>query len=180
MLIHPDKSCLLVIDIQEKLIPAIHAKEELIANSKWLIEIAAILNIPTLVSEQYPRGLGHTVETLRAVLPESHHEKMAFSCAADANCNTAIDNLGRNQIVIIGMETHVCVLQSALQLLQQGREVFVVEDCVSSRSPQDKACALARMRAAGVTIVSREMAVFEWLQTSGTETFKRISKEYLR
>lgn len=181
MLIHPEKSCLLVIDIQDKLLPAIHEKEKLVANSKWLIEVAAIIKIPTITSEQYPQGLGHTVEELRAVLPENRYmHKTAFSCAADPDCNNIINSLDRTQVVIVGMEAHVCVLQTALQLKLQGLDVFVVADAVSSRSLEDKTYALERMRSCGIHIITREMAAFEWMQKSGTDNFKRISKEYLR
>lgn len=181
MLIHPQTSCLLVVDIQEKLVPAIYQKEALVKNSKWLIDVANILNVPVLTSEQYPQGLGHTLEELKAVLPaEGFMEKTHFSCAAEPACSEMIDAQGLEQVVIIGMETHVCVLQTAIQLKQQAREVFVVADCVSSRSPEDKALALERMRSCGIHIVSREMVAFEWMQKSGTDAFKKISKEYLR
>jgi nicotinamidase-related amidase len=181
MLIHRDKSCLLVVDIQDKLVPAIHNKEQLINNSKWLIGIANILKVPVLTSEQYPQGLGQTIEELRAILPEdTYMEKTYFSCMSEPSCNKMINERRPDQVVVIGMEAHVCVLQTAIQLKQQAREVYVVADCVSSRNPEDKALALERMRANGIHIVTREMVAFEWMQKSGTDTFKQISKEYLR
>lgn len=181
MLIHPDKSCLLVVDIQDKLVPAIHQGEELVQNTQWLIEIANTLNVPVLTSEQYPQGLGHTVEALKPALENSTYmEKVHFSCMSEPSCNDTINERRPDQVVIVGMETHVCVLQTAIQLKQQAREVFVVADCVSSRTPENKQLGLERMRANGIHIVSREMVAFEWLQKAGTESFRKISKEYLR
>lgn len=181
MLISPEKSCLLVVDIQEKLAPVIFEKEALIKNSKWLIEIANILNVAIMTSEQYPQGIGHTIEELKAILPKDKiMEKTHFSCAAEPNCQKMISESGFEQIVIIGMESHVCVMQTAIQLKQQDFDVYVVEDCVSSRNPTDKACALERMRGCGIHIVTREMVAFEWMQKSGTDSFKKISQNYLR
>lgn len=182
MIIHPDKSCLLVIDIQDKLVPAISNAEQMLANSADLIEIAALLKVPVLCSEQYPKGLGGTIERIRSVLPADTRmmEKLSFSCAADSSCNQTINSIKPGQIVICGMETHVCVLQSAIQLKQQAREVYVVADAVGSRSEYDKQMALERLRHAGVQIVTKEMVMFEWLQRAGSDEFKTISKNYLR
>lgn len=181
MLLEAERSCLLVIDIQEKLVPAVHRADLLIERCCWLIAIARQLGIPTLASEQYPRGLGPTIGAVTAALGATQVlEKMHFSCARDAGCKAALDDLGREQVVIVGMEAHVCVLQTALGLHQQGREVFVVADSVSSRAPEDVKLALARLRQAGVWVVSREMVVFEWLGRAGTDTFRSISRAYLR
>ncbi|WP_415903854.1 hydrolase [Neptuniibacter sp. QD48_55] len=181
MLIHPNKSCLLIIDIQDKLVPAIHKKDELVENTIWLTAIANKLNIPILTSEQYPKGLGHTIPELAELIPaEGIMEKEFFSCMSEPACNEKINSIRPNQVIIAGMEAHVCVLQTALQLKQQAREVYVVADCVSSRSPEDKELALDRMRHAGIHVVSREMVAFEWMQKSGTDEFRDISKNFLR
>jgi len=181
MLIHPDKSLLLVIDIQEKLVPAIYQKEQLVDNCKWLLEIANVIGVPVMASEQYPQGLGHTVPAINDQIdPEMVLEKLHFSCMSEPECNRRINEHRPDQVILIGMEAHVCVLQTAMQLKQQAREVFVVADCVSSRSAEDKSLALDRLRANGIHIVSREMVAFEWMQKSGTDQFKKISKEYLR
>ncbi len=181
MLIDTRRSCLLVVDIQQKLVPAIAEAELLVKNARWLIEIAGIVDVPVLTSEQYPQGLGHTIDELDGLLPDKGKmEKLHFSCAADSSCLAKIQSTNCDQIVIIGMETHVCVLQTAMQLKAAGKEVFVVADAVSSRSLADKELALARMRQNGLQIVSREMVAFEWMEKSGTETFRKISKEYLR
>ncbi|WP_210395285.1 hydrolase [Motiliproteus sediminis] len=181
MLIDPSRSCLLVVDIQEKLVPAIHQQAQLVDGARWLLGVASIIDIPILVSEQYPQGLGHTVEALQSwCSPDNTFSKQHFSCAADDSCLATINAAERQQIVIAGMEAHVCVLQTALGLLQQGKEVFVVADAVGSRNPEDKQRALERMARLGVQIVSREMVAFEWMQRSGTAIFKQISQEYLR
>lgn len=181
MLIHPNKSCLLIVDIQEKLVPAIHEPETLVKHTRWLTEIANMVGVPVLTSEQYPQGLGKTIPEIADVIePQNVMEKVHFSCMSEPSCNEKINSLRPNQVVIAGMEAHVCVLQTAIQLKQQAREVYVVSDCVSSRNPDDKAMALERMRQCGIYVVSREMVAFEWLQTSGTESFREISKKYLR
>lgn len=181
MLIQPHKSCLLVIDLQEKLAPAIHDIDSVLENTRWLTEIALKLNIPVLTSEQNPQGLGGTVAMLKEILPEDGFmEKMTFSCMSEPECNQKINALRPSQVVVTGTESHVCVLQTCLQLKQQAREVYVVEECVSSRNPRDKALALERMRQAGIYVVSREMVAFEWLQKAGTDTFREISRNYLR
>ena len=138
MLMRAETSCLLVVDFQERLMPAIHEADRTVANGAWLIRVAQRLEVPVLASEQYPRGLGHTVAAIRELLPaEAFMEKIHFSCAADRDCMRRIDALGREQIVVIGAESHVCVLQTALGLRAAGKEVYLVADAVSSRSPRD-------------------------------------------
>lgn len=181
MLITPATSCLLVIDIQEKLFPAIHNQQQVLVNSQWLVEIARQLSIPTLACEQYPQGLGHTVAPLQASLADAPVlTKLHFSCAKAEACQAHLQALARSQIVIVGTEAHVCVLQSAIGLKQLGYEVYVVEDAVGSRRSEDKQCALQRLRDNGITVVCREMVAFEWLEQAGTETFRQISRNYLR
>ena len=181
MLMRAETSCLLVVDFQERLMPAIHDAERVMANGAWLIQIAQRLGVPVLASEQYPQGLGHTVAPIRNLLPaEAFMEKVHFSCAADRDCMRRIDALEREQIVVIGSEAHVCVLQTALGLRAVGKEVYLVADAVSSRSARDVELAVARMRAEGVRIVSREMVAFEWLHQAATDTFRAISREFLR
>lgn len=181
MLLNAEKSCLLLVDVQEKLLPAIHNHEQLLSNCRWMLQVAEILQIPVLVSEQYPKGLGPTVEPLKKLVPpDVYVEKLHFSCADDENCLKRINALDRPQIVIIGIETHVCVLQTALGLLMEDKEVYVVADAVGNRNPNDAVLALERMRAAGVEIISKEMALFEWVHQAGTPEFKQLSKEFLR
>jgi nicotinamidase-related amidase len=181
MLMRVETSCLLVVDFQERLMPAIHDADRTVANGAWLIQIARRLEVPVLASEQYPKGLGHTVAAIREWLPtEAFMEKLHFSCAADRDCMRRIDALGREQMVVIGAEAHVCVLQTVLDLRAVGKEIYLVADAVSSRSPRDVELALERMRAEGVRVVSREMVAFEWLHQAGTDQFREISREFLR
>ena len=174
-------SCLLVIDVQEKLIPAIHGGEAVLDHVAWLIRLARELDVPVRLTEQYPRGLGPTVAKVRSqVLDDELLEKVHFSCLDADPIRRELAALGRRQVILAGTEAHVCVLQSVFQLLEEGYQVFVVDDAVSSRRPRDVELALARMQGAGAQIVSREMIAFEWLNCAGTELFKRISKGYIR
>lgn len=181
MLLKSAESCLLVVDVQEKLIPAIHQHELLIKHCQWLMRVAQKMSVPVLISEQYPKGLGSTVPSLKAIFPHpSMIEKLHFSCTEDEHCARTIAETNRQQIVVIGIEAHVCVMQTAFGLLELDYDVFVIADCVSSRDPQDKTLALQRMQSAGIQILSREMVLFEWLHQSGTDLFRAMSKEFLR
>jgi nicotinamidase-related amidase len=180
MLIHRDTSSLLVVDIQQRLLPHISDWQTVLENALWLLKVAQALGVPAAASEQYPRGLGHTHAEVAALLPPgSLGEKQHFSCVAAA-CLDGLPGADRSQVVICGIESHVCVLQTALGLRGQGREVFVVADAVGSRRPEDKALALERLRSHGVDIVSREMVAFEWLARAGTDEFRSVSTQFLR
>jgi nicotinamidase-related amidase len=181
MLINVEKSCLLIVDAQERLMPAVHDGQRVIETSAWLMKIADRLGVPVLLSEQYPRGLGHTVRSLASLAPpDAVMDKVHFSCAAEPACFERIAASGREQIILTGAEAHVCVLQTALGLRAAGREVFVVADGIGSRDPSNVELALRRMGAAGAWTVSREMVAFEWLERAGTEVFREISRQYLR
>lgn len=181
MLIDPTSSSLLVIDVQQRLLPAVQEHEIIEKNVCDLIEIADQLKLPVMYSEQYPKGLGVTSDAVLNALPKGTNriEKLFFSCASEPGCGELIGQQGA-QVVICGMETHVCVLQTALELKSRGLEVFVVADAVSSRTAMNKSLGLERMRQNGIEIVSKEMVVFEWLKQAGTEDFRSISKAYLR
>ena len=181
MLIDAEKSCLLVVDIQERLIPAIHENERVVENTGWLMRIAGELGVPVLMSEQYPRGLGHTTPELRELVPADEIiEKVHFSCAASPECRQRLDAVDRKQVILTGIEAHICVLQTGLGLVADGFEVYVVADAVSSRRPENAELGIERMRRDGVRIVSREMVAFEWLHQAGTDQFRDISKRFLR
>lgn len=181
MRISVETSCLVVVDVQERLAPAVDGGERVIENAGWLIKIAREVAVPLLVTEQYPKGLGHTVQALRSLLVDDEvMEKVHFSFMDSDPIRRQLASLGRRQIVVVGTEAHVCVLQSALGLLSEGYEVFVVADAVSSRRPADAEVALQRLRDEGVRVVTREMVAFEWMNRAGTETFRRISKKYIR
>jgi nicotinamidase-related amidase len=180
MLLDSKRSALLVIDVQEKLLPAVHDHAAIAAGVAWLVRVAQRLDVPVAATEQYPRGLGALVPSVRELLPEgSIGTKNHFSCVA-AGCLPGLPGADRAQVVLVGIEAHVCVLQTALELAEEGRGVYVVADAVGSRRPCDRDVALARMRDEGVRIVTREMVVFEWLKEAGTPLFKDISKEFLR
>ncbi len=180
MLIKSDQSMLLLIDLQERLAPAIQDIDAVLRHNSWLVEIAQRLAVPVGGTVQYPSGLGVMVPDLSARIPPDRVvEKIHFSAVADG-CLERLPDFSRRQIVLTGTEAHVCVLQTALGLRALGKEVFVVAEAVGSRRAADKELALARMRQEGCRIVSREMVAFEWLDKAGTEVFRQISREFLR
>lgn len=176
MLISQTHSSLLVVDIQERLAPAIWERDRLIVNAGILMRAAEDLSVPVLLSEQYPQGLGGSVEQIAALAPpDSVISKIQFSCMGNTEFASRFESLQRSQAVVVGMESHVCVLQTVDGLLEAGKDVFVVEDAVSSRTQRNHIAALERMRAAGAVIVTTEMVVFEWLGQAGTPQFRRLS-----
>lgn len=181
MLMKVDDSLLLVVDVQEKLVPAINNDKELLHACEWLIDLAAALNAPVMASEHYSRGLGQTVPNIRARLCTDYIiEKNHFSLAAEPGALDSIRATGKSQIIICGAETHVCVMQTALELLASGFDVYLVADAVGSRSKLNHSLAISRMRDAGITIVSREMVAWEWLGKGGSAQFKAVLREFLK
>ena len=175
MLISRKDSLLLVVDIQEKLAPAIFEADEITRNSVKLLEGARHLGIPAFVSEHYVKGLGHSVAAIRdAAVDARIFEKIHFSCAAEPGALDMLHATGRKQVVLTGSETHVCVLQSALGLLAAGFSVFMVADAASSRTPANRQLAFERLRHAGGQVVSTEMVLFEWLAKGGTDDFRKL------
>ncbi len=181
MLLTADQSLLLLIDLQKKLAPAIHNNAELEQHCRWLVEVARELAVPILATEQYPQGLGVTLPSLLSLLKsEEILEKIHFSAYREPHLQAALADSGRRQIVLCGTEAHVCVLQTALDLISAGYQVFVVAEACGSRRDSDKQLALRRLQQAGTVIVSREMVAFEWLQQAGTAQFRHVSKGWLR
>lgn len=181
MLLNKEKSTLLVIDVQEKLTPMVLNAAALTSRCQWMIRLANDMHVPIILSEQYPRGLGRTVSTLLNELEEkSPIEKVCFSCYQEPSFVQAWKNNQRTQAVLIGIETHVCVLQTAIDLVNAGVDVFVVVDAVSSRHELDHHYGLKRMKKAGVQLVTAEMVFFEWVGQAGTPEFKTLSQNYLR
>jgi len=180
MLIRAQDSTLLIIDIQERLFPAIDGNTALAEHSAWLMQVAERIGVPVLLTEQYSKGLGPTVASLRdGVAEEAIIEKLHFSAARDGELFKRPGG-ERKQFVICGTETHICVLQTVLDLVARGNQVFVVEEAVGSRRASDKALGLARMQQAGASIVSREMVAFEWMEQAGTDLFRSVSREFIR
>lgn len=181
MLMNREQAILAVIDVQARLLPGVHEHERLVQNCSWLVRLADLMGVPVIASEQYPQGLGHTEESLRALIgPEKIHGKTAFSCIDDPGFAAAFASHDRKQVVLCGMESQACVLQSTLRLLERGCQVYVVADAISARNPVDTEIALRRMEQAGAQLVTREMVGFEWLRASDAAEFKQFSKEFLR
>lgn len=173
----PEQCALVVIDIQEKLLPPIFQKEQLVRNAQLLIRAATILNIPALVSTQYAKGLGATVPEIASLLAGTEAiDKTLFSCfGSDAFC-AALKRLPgqRNTLLLCGMESHICVMQTALGALREGYLVHVASDAVSSRTEWNWKIGLERMRAAGAVISSTEMMIYELMPSSSSTAFKEL------
>ncbi|MDG1894030.1 MAG: isochorismatase family protein [Fuerstiella sp.] len=181
-LINRRQSQLLVVDVQQRLMPVIHAADRIESRIVLLLDAAAVLDVPVIVSEQYPKGLGPTVDSVaQHQISRRRFEKIRFSAAEEfqalcvsADPATAVDRC--DQVIIVGIEAHICVLQTAMDLLAQGYRVFVVEDAVSSRRESDHRTAMNRMRDAGAVVCTAESVVFEWCEEAGTDEFRAISR----
>jgi nicotinamidase-related amidase len=172
-----EQCALIVIDIQEKLLPPIFQKELLVKNSKLLIRLAGILKIPALMTTQYAKGLGNTVPEISSLLPDAQPiDKSMFSCfGSDVFCSLLKRLPGnRTTVLLCGMESHICVTQTALSALREGYNVHVASDAVSSRTEWNWRIGLERMRAAGAVISSTEMMMYELLRASNAAGFKEL------
>ena len=172
-----DRCALVVVDIQEKLLPPIFQQEQLLRNAKLLIRAAGILTIPIIVSTQYAKGLGGTVSEIASLLPETAAiDKHLFSCfGSDVFCSLLKRLPGnRNTLLLCGMESHICVTQTALAALRDGYLVHVASDAVSSRTEWNWKIGLERMRAAGAVISSTEMMIYELMRSSASPAFKEM------
>lgn len=167
----------LVVDFQERLFPVIHQNEELQKNVSILLQGLNVLGVPMIVTEQYRKGLGATIEPL-AALVDGHPfmEKIAFSCVDEASIIEKIELSGRRTVLICGIESHICVLQTAIDLKERGFKPVVVADCVASRTPENRQIALERMKQEGIVLTSYESILFELCRYAGTDEFKAISK----
>lgn len=180
MRIHALQSVLLVIDLQGRLLPAIEGGAAVLANAIWMVDVARALDVPVLATEQYPQGLGLTDADLRARLSDDAIIGKTHFSAVSEGALLASAHAVRKQWVVVGTEAHVCVLQTVLDLLAAGREVFVVDDAVGSRRARDRDRALQRMEKNGAEIVTREMVAFEWLGQADTPVFRDVLKRFLR
>ena len=172
-----EQCALVVIDIQEKLLPSIFQREQLVRNAQLLIRAAGILKIPALVSTQYAKGLGGTVPEVASLLPETEAiDKTLFSCFdSDVFCSVIKQVPGqRNTLLLCGMESHICVTQTALGALREGYLVHVASDAVSSRTKWNWKIGLERMRSAGAVISSTEMMIYELMRSSSSAAFKEL------
>lgn len=170
-----NKAGLVVVDIQERLLPAIHEKERVLANAIRLIKGAAIMGLPVIVTEQYRKGIGATASEVAAAVPGfAPLEKMAFSSCGAEGFVAALEAKGVRDVILCGIEAHVCVTQTCLDLLAGTFRAFVVADAISSRTPENHRAGVERMCNAGAVIVSTEMILFELLERAGTDEFKRF------
>lgn len=172
-----EDSVLVVIDMQEKLLPHMANKEQLVNNTTKLILGARELGVPVIYSQQYTRGLGNTVEEIARLQPHfSYTEKTSFSCMKSEDFKNEILRSGRKNVIVCGIEAHVCVLQTAVELVENLYHTVVVKDCVSSRKQSDMDTAFERMHHEGVLVTSYESILFEMLATASDEHFKAVSK----
>jgi len=178
-LCHHEESLLLIVDVQEKLTAVMPDKvvNRLRRNAGMLLKTATLLGIPVIATEQYPKGLGKLEDALTSLLPQgsSLYEKTGFSCLAAEGLSDRLVDSGRRQIILTGVEAHICVLQSALELNAKGHEVFVVGDAVCSRNRENYENALHRLRHTGINVIDTESVLFEWVRDSRHEHFKTVS-----
>jgi nicotinamidase-related amidase len=170
-ILNADVSALLVVDVQQRLAPAIHGKDGMVTAIARLMDAASMLAVPSLVTEQNARGLGGTVDALQPRVGQIAPKMTFDACRAEGFLSALPD---RPHIVVTGCEAHVCVLQTALGLLEHGRQVTVVSDAIGSRNPADKTAAIDRMARHGVQIVTSEMVIFEWLNSAEHPRFKEV------
>lgn len=172
-----EDTVLLVVDIQEKLAVVMMEKDKVVRNNLHLIELAKMIGMPVMVTEQYPRGLGATVKDIREALPFYRPiEKMTFDCCGQPPFLEELKEHNKRNIVLTGMETHICVLQTCIGLLKGGINVHIVQDAVCSRTKENWKTGVEFMREAGAVVTSTETVLFQLLKVAGTEEFKKISQ----
>lgn len=169
------RSCLITVDVQERLAPAVAETAAVQEQIRKLLTSASLLSVPCIFTEQYPQGLGETLTQVREAAGRAEVvEKMSFSAVGEPAFVRALECAKGGQLLLCGMETHVCVLQTALDLQERGHEVYVIADACGSRDPWQKETGLTRLRQEGVRVVSTEMVLFEWLERAGTEKFRSL------
>lgn len=176
-ILQSNQSLLLVVDYQDRMIPAMHDSDHVTSSIVKLIQGISILNIPIVLSEQYPKGLGHTTNAITDVIHDKCVcEKIHFSCCGSRDIWETIEQQKRNQIIVVGIEAHVCVLQTVLDLIHANYQVHVPFDCVASRNPLNRDNAFERMKQAGAIVTNLESALFELMIKAGSDEFKQIQK----
>ncbi|HEX4996326.1 MAG TPA: hydrolase [Methylomirabilota bacterium] len=180
MTLDRERTALVVIDVQERLFPAMDAdhREEVMRNIKVLTATARRLNLDTLVTEQYPKGLGHTLQEVKDALPAGVQpvEKVAFSCLGVDAFRSRLSATGARQLLLAGIEAHVCVLMSALDLLAEGYAVHIVADAVTSRTQANWRLAMAQLRQAGAVVTTTETVLFQLLRQADTDDFRELAR----
>lgn len=178
MLLNARDGLLVVVDMQARLVPVLADPDSLTARVQFLLRAAAQLSVPMVASEQYPKGLGHTVPEVADYLPDGAVvEKLTFSAMREPAFRDALEShaAGRRQAIVCGAEAHVCVLQTAAELQAAGYATTLVADAVGSRREADRTTGLERLRDAGCQVATSEMVVFEWLERAGTDAFRRLA-----
>lgn len=166
-----------VVDIQERLFPHIDGYEQLEKNCETLVKGLKALEVPVIVSEQYKKGLGNTIDSIDCLVKDDKHiEKMAFSCCDEPQLMETLELTTKRFVILAGIEAHICVLQTAIDLQERGFHPVVIEDCVSSRNPANKQNAMNRLRQEGVIVSTYESILFELCRYAGSDAFKTISK----
>ena len=172
-----DNTVLLVIDMQERLLRVMDEKEQLVENLRKLIEGIQVLEIPILVTEQYPKGLGPTVPEIASLLPDFRpYPKTCFNCCDNEPFRQALEHLNRKQVLVAGIEAHVCVYQTTADLIAAGYEVYAVSDTISSRTGENRDIGIRMMTRLGARLTSTEACLFEMLKVAEGDKFKAISK----
>lgn len=175
-ILNKETAALLVIDIQEKIMPAMLNSERVLENAVKLIRGFKVMNLPVYYTEQYPKGLGPTTAVLKEELPGDAVQKMTFSCYGAGNLFKELAQKRLTQVIVCGVESHVCVQQSAMDLTANGFQVYLAADAVSSRRELDYNTAMERMRMNGIQVTTTESILFELLNVCGTDEFKAVSK----
>lgn len=176
-LLDAEDSVLLIVDIQERLAVVMKDRDKVVKNCLHLIELAKMINLPVVVTEQYPKGLGRTVTEIQSAVPDYRPvEKIAFNCCGEPAFLAEMKKLNRGKVIVTGMETHICVLQTTIGLLDAGFQPHVVADAVCSRTHENRQTGIEYMRDAGAVITGTETVLFQLLKTAGTEEFKKISQ----
>lgn len=175
MILNQEDSALLIIDVQEKLLNAVFNKEIILKNSKILATVSELLNIPTVITEQYPKGLGETIAEIKsAVKTDCNFEKVDFNALTDKTLLKKLKQFKKKQIILFGIETHICVHQTASALIDYGFDVILAKDACGSRSEFEYNAAIEDMKSYGVNIKSTEMIIFELLKSAKHPNFKEI------
>lgn len=177
MRILKDETVAIAVDIQERLFPHIYDHELLKKNTEILVEGLKALEIPMMVTEQYKKGLGETISVIAEKIKDCPtFEKTAFSCCDDAPFSQKLELSQTKFVILFGIEAHICLMQTAIDLKAKGYQPVIIEDCVGSRNPENKRIAINRMLQEGITVTSYESILFELCRYAGSETFKSISK----
>lgn len=177
MIVSATHSLAMVVDIQERLVPNIYENEKMVKNMQTLIDGLKLFDIPFLVNEQYPKGLGSTIKPIKDKLQDTQiNEKLSFSCCGASQTKEKILKSKKNTAIVFGIETHVCVMQTCLELLANNFSPVLVVDCCGSRKLYDHEIAIQRMIQAGVTPTTYEALLFELCKTSDSQLFKQMSK----